>query len=73
MRQQFERAAPLAVLVEGKSVAIGLIGSERDRAGEIARGLHRRHFRLVSGAALGAHAADRNASGGQALVGIVGA
>ena len=34
MRQQFESAAPLAVLVESKAMAIAFIRRERDRLGK---------------------------------------
>ena len=73
VRQQLEGAAPLAILVEHKPIAIRLAGSQRNRASKVASRSEGGHFRLMAAPAPCAHAANRNASSGQTLVGIVSA
>ena len=73
IRQQLERGAALAVLVEREAVTLGFVRRQRNRFRKRPRGLQRRHFRHRMRAALGADAADRDALSGQPLIGIVGA
>src|SRR5262249_24591219 len=58
IREEFERAAPLAVAIEREPVPHGLGWRQRYRAGEVARRIERIHLRAMTLRPRGADAAE---------------